>query len=758
MAQSEERKNYKAPPAYYDGENYSDWKLDIDLWQEFTSLEKKKQGTAFLLELKPGKVKDAVRSLGKEVLVAENGLTQIINQLDKIYQEDAAQLSYRVYSKFEKYSRPDSMSLQSYISEFEKLLADLKKQKITLPEEVLAYRFLNSANLPAEKTDLALATVQSLTYKEMCKTINKIFSVQANFSRSEMKDELSVKVEPEECHYVDHHRRGGGTIHSRPQAGSSHYPYRGRTTDYSGCYVCGEKDHSARACSLRKDCRPNSHSVERFEPEVYDQYLTHDVANNLDGVQVIPQMETDDTAYMTFMVTSVDPHENCFVNNLGSLVYDTLACAVIDSGCTKTVVGRNWINLYRDTLEEDQLKMMTSERCATPFRFGDGVEVMSFEKVKIPGCIGRKRVLIEANIVNKDLPLLLSKASLKKAGAMLDFKNDKIVFDNESVDLCETKSKHYCVPLCIKRRLFIGDKKPCLVLTLTEETMFERDPQEIKKKVENLHKQLSHPHKEDLKSLLKSKGFSREDFMQAIDNVSENCAICVSYKQETEKLNAGKRLSSAFRSQKTKSQVGIAETYSIGETVMYRRKGSLKWWGPGVVLAKDSNCYLLKHGNRYYKCGTGHMTRVPSSRKPEELILQRKMPNLQKQPELMKQRNYLELGTQEAKRMCSPGLNSDDTKSSIRDAHNKVSKTGLPKAKSYVKFLPKYSEDEGNSTTWMKAFIHSRAGKAAGKYSNCLNVQLDGYDDINCVDWHELAVDWKEVDEAEREEVMLSNG
>ena len=698
MAQDEERKNYKAPPAYYDGENYSDWKLDIDLWQEFTSLEKKKQGTAFLLELKPGKVKDAVRSLGKEVLVAENGLTQIINQLDKIYQEDAAQLSYRVYSKFEKYSRPDSMSLQSYISEFEKLLADLKKQKITLPEEVLAYRFLNSANLPAEKTDLALATVQSLTYKEMCKTINKIFSVQTNFSRSEIKDELSVKVEPEECHYVDHHRRGGGTIRSRPQAGSSYHPYRGRTTDYSGCYVCGEKDHSARACSLRKDCRPNSNSVERFEPEVYDQYLTHDVANNLDGVQVIPQMETDDTAYMTFMVTSVDPHENCFVNNLGSLVYDTLACAVIDSGCTKTVVGRNWINLYRDTLEEDQLKMMTSERCATPFRFGDGVEVMSFEKVKIPGCIGRKRVLIEANIVNKDLPLLLSKASLKKAGAMLDFKNDKIVFDNESVDLCETKSKHYCVPLCIKRRLFIGDKKPCLVLTLTEETMFERDPQEIKKKVENLHKQLSHPNKEDLKSLLKSKGFSREDFMQAIDNVSENCAICVSYKRETEKLNAGKRLSSAFRSQKTKSQVGIAETYSIGETVMYRRKGSLKWWGPGVVLAKDSNCYLLKHGNRYYKCGTGHMTRVPSSRKPEELILQREMPTLQKQPELMKQRNYLELGTHEAKRMRSPGSNSDDTKSSIR------------------------------------------------------------YDDINRVDWHELAVDWKEVDEAEREEVMLSNG
>ena len=299
----------------------------------------------------------------------------------------------------------------------------------------------------------------------------------------------------------------------------------------------------------------------------------------------------------------------------------------------------------------------------------------------------------------------------------------------------------------------MGDKKPRLVLTLTEETIFERDPKQIKKKVESLHKQLSHPHKEDLKSLLKSKGFSREDFMKAIDDVSENCAICVSYKRETEKRSAGKTWSGMSQPQKAKSQVGIAETYSIGETVMYRRKDSLKWWGPGVVLAKDRSCYLLKHGNHYFKCGTGHMTRVPTSRKPEKLILQRVMPILQKQPEQIKQRNYLEVGTHEARRMSSSGSNSADTKSSVR-----VRKSELPKAKSYVKFLPKYPEDEGKSTTWMKAFIHSRAGKSTGKYSNCLNVQLDGHDDINCVDWHELAVDWKEVPEIEGDEVMLSNG
>ena len=72
--------------------------------------------------------------------------------------------------------------------------------------------------------------------------------------------------------------------------------------------------------------------------------------------------------------------------------------------------------------------MMVSEPCLTPFRFGDGLEVISTEKTIIPGRIGKTDVRIEANIVEKELPLLLSKASLKRAGAVLDFTNDTMRF------------------------------------------------------------------------------------------------------------------------------------------------------------------------------------------------------------------------------------------------------------------------------------------------------------------------------------------
>ena len=55
-----------------------------------------KQGTALLLELPHGKVKDMIRSLGKAVLIAEDGIAQILTHLNEIFLEDKALNTYGV--------------------------------------------------------------------------------------------------------------------------------------------------------------------------------------------------------------------------------------------------------------------------------------------------------------------------------------------------------------------------------------------------------------------------------------------------------------------------------------------------------------------------------------------------------------------------------------------------------------------------------------------------------------------------------------
>ena len=392
----------RAPPAFSEGQCYEDWKLDLELWIEFTKLEKKKHGTALLLELKEGKVKDAVRSVGKDILKSETGLDEVIKKLDSIYKEDATHLTYRAYCKFEKYERPESMGLQCYISEFEKLLGDLKKQKITLPEEVLAYRVLNSARLPPEKVDLALATVKSLTYKDMCTTIGKIFSVHANKTGLDNAVAPVIKEEPQECNLTGWKGKGQRSNYRggwRGQRGNNKFqPYNSRgmkSKQDMKCYACNENGHIARFCPKRDSGGPNGNSE--------NQYIAEHGSSSHDNVP--DNNESFQETYITLLVTD-ESNAECLLNNqpeLGSLVFDTLACAVIDSGCTKTVVGRNWLNHYIATLDDSLKQLIVTEKCQTPFRFGDGKETISKERIKIPGCIGKSKIFIDTNVVDCEI-------------------------------------------------------------------------------------------------------------------------------------------------------------------------------------------------------------------------------------------------------------------------------------------------------------------------------------------------------------------
>ena len=89
---------------------------------------------------------------------------------------------------------------------------------------------------------------------------------------------------------------------------------------------------------------------------------------------------------------------------MSALIKETPGMAVLDSAYTKTVTCKTWLNLFIDTLTEEDKKLVN-------FRFRDSVEVNSTEIVKFPAVIGTKKVMIvmtEANIVKNDIPLLLS--------------------------------------------------------------------------------------------------------------------------------------------------------------------------------------------------------------------------------------------------------------------------------------------------------------------------------------------------------------
>ena len=94
-----------------------------------------------------------------------------------------------------KFQRQPNMSIDNYIIEFERLHNQVINHKIYLPDPVLAYRLLESANLSASKSALVRSTVAKLAYADMKIQLRKL--IDSTSGASNLRCEIPhVKEEP----------------------------------------------------------------------------------------------------------------------------------------------------------------------------------------------------------------------------------------------------------------------------------------------------------------------------------------------------------------------------------------------------------------------------------------------------------------------------------------------------------------------------------------------------------------------------------
>ena len=105
----------------------------------------------------------------------------------------------------------------------------------------------------------------------------------------------------------------------------------------------------------------------------------------------------------------------------------------------------------RGLTPEDLLKVV-EEKSSRSFKFGDGNTVLSTKAVAIPATIGNDDGLLKS-VIENDLPLLLTKGSMKKINVTVDFANDKVSFLDQNVDIILTSSGHYAVPISRTEKL-----------------------------------------------------------------------------------------------------------------------------------------------------------------------------------------------------------------------------------------------------------------------------------------------------------------
>ena len=184
-----------------------------------------------------------------------------------------------------------------------------------------------------------------------------------------------------------------------------------------------------------------------------------------------------------------------------------------------------WLESYIDSLSEGQKANTVLQTSSTIYRFGDGKTFKATKKTQIPAEIGSHNVLIEKDVINSDIPLLLSWASMKQADMNLNFKDDTAsVFGK----LVVTKSGHYAIPLAVPCQI-IYSRNANVSVTLTVQTNLDKEQM-----AQKLHKQFAHASSEKLLRLVNSAGstWSQDSKLkEKIKLICENYHVCLIHKK-----------------------------------------------------------------------------------------------------------------------------------------------------------------------------------------------------------------------------------
>ena len=79
-----------------------------------------------------------------------------------------------------------------------------------------------------------------------------------------------------------------------------------------------------------------------------------------------------------------------FMNYIEQFIGESLNSLILNSGCTETVCGRNWLNCFKESLNNEDLNSVKEFDSKSKFKFGDGKVVDAQFTAIIPAHIANK--------------------------------------------------------------------------------------------------------------------------------------------------------------------------------------------------------------------------------------------------------------------------------------------------------------------------------------------------------------------------------
>ena len=508
-------------PIFGGDKSYDRWLQEIKAWKLTTAVEKKKQALTIALALPEGsEVRRRIfeESGSIDELNVDEGVEKLITRLDKWYKENDLSAAYGAWTKFDAYKKTYDVTMDNYISEFMRRNNDLKKHDVKIPNSILAFKMLDNAGLDFKDKQMALTAV-SFDDKEkmlelMQQSLKKFFGSQEVFLENSSArgagasnmPSITIKSEPvynaEEVNVTQRDGKGsyrGNRGRNRGRNfgyGRGSFSYSNSTKNSYGkkCYSCGSEYH------LSPRCPRNTYISESDEGK-----------------------EKEEGSFVCY--------EDSFnVQNGSKLLKEAIGYGILDTACSSTVCGLEWLNMYIGSLTSEDKTKIKEENSESTFRFGDGKVYESLRKVILPIKIEGIEWRITTDVVECYIPLLISKKSMKKARMKMNLESDtvwmKIGKKYRQVKLGCTSSGHYRLPLqdpeIIRKQV---EEIEEILITLGQ------DGSEKRKKIKKLHHQFGHPSSKRLGNLLKDAKIEDNESHSLLEEITDGCETCLRFKR-----------------------------------------------------------------------------------------------------------------------------------------------------------------------------------------------------------------------------------
>ena len=535
-----------SPPSFCKSKSYDLYKTELLAYSKLSDLPKTKIGLAIALSLPESdetRIREKVfNQIPIDDLTKENGLKILMDFMDTHLATDDLTDCLQKFEDFDAFSRQDGQSYNEYIAIFDDKYRKIEKKKMRLPSEILAFKLLRNSKI-SDKDKMLVLT--GMDYEERDTLYEQAKRSLKKFKGDEIKSE-NIKFEPaflaenEEAlmaaGYVKRgfRRRGnnfrGNNFRGYGRGSGFSSSPRGKQINPTGpdgnllkCKSCSSYRHMSDRCPDNtnptkpdgtyltcKSCGSIRHMLSKC-PDSWENMAKVNITEN-DATEEHPVYLTEENAVL---FTGSRKQE---IQQLGT---EARNCAVLDSACSSTVCGRTWLNSYIDSLDDDDTRKITFKEGHKVFKFGGGTKLKSGGEYLLPVQIVGNNITVKTDVVESDIPLLLSRASMKKAKVKLDLENDTAMIMGKEVALNLTSSGHYCIPI---------DKTETVQAHEVNAVKLEdMDISDRKSALLKLHRQFAHPTKRRLVALLKDAMVWKDDYEEILEEIASRCQLCQVY-------------------------------------------------------------------------------------------------------------------------------------------------------------------------------------------------------------------------------------